>query len=374
MSNWYIGIMSGTSMDGVDSVLVDFKTTGLKVLQHVFIPFPASLQQELLALNQPSHNELHRAAIAANQLVNWYAQSVEQLLSLQQLLPSEVQAIGVHGQTVRHRPQEFDGVGYTLQINNPALLAELTQIKVIADFRTRDVAAGGQGAPLVPAFHQSIFASTTQNTAVLNLGGISNISLLPASTSSAQDAVLGFDCGPANALLDGWCLRHQGLAYDAAGQWAAQGQVNESLLAHFLAEPFFQMAPPKSTGRDLFNLDWLDQKLVGFEAVSAQDVQSTLAQLTAQSIALALAQLEFQADQLLVCGGGAFNLDLMARLQRLLSATVVLDTSSANLPPMQVEATAFAWLAKQHCESLPGNLVSATGAKGPRILGACYPA
>ncbi len=374
MPNLYIGIMSGTSMDGVDSVLVEFTGQALRVIDHYSCPFSSELQQELLALNQTTTNELHRAALAANQLANLYAQTVHELLNKQGLKASNIQAIGVHGQTIRHRPKEFDGIGYTLQINNPALLAELTQIKVIADFRSRDVAAQGQGAPLVPAFHLAVFASNSQNIAVLNLGGISNISLLPANAVNTQQAIVGFDCGPANALLDGWCLRHKGLTFDESGKWAAQGKVNNTLLNQLLAEPFFQLPPPKSTGRDLFNLNWLDQKLIGFEDLSAQDVQSTLAQLTAQSVVDTLKQQDFKANQLLVCGGGAYNLDLMQRLQTLLGDIKVQDTSVAHLPPMQVEATAFAWLAKQHCESLPGNLVSATGAKGPRILGACYPA
>lgn len=374
MPNLYIGIMSGTSMDGVDSVLVEFTGQALSVIDHYSCPFSAELQQELLALNQATTNELHRAALAANQLAKLYGQTVHELLKKQGLNASNIQAIGVHGQTIRHRPKEFDGIGYTLQINNPALLAELTQIKVIADFRSRDVAAQGQGAPLVPAFHLAVFASSTQNIAVLNLGGISNISLLPANAANTQQAIVGFDCGPANALLDGWCLRHKGMAFDESGSWAAQGKVNNTLLNLLLEEPFFQLQPPKSTGRDLFNLSWLDQKLIGFEDLSAQDVQSTLAQLTAQSVVDTLKQQDFKATQLLVCGGGAFNLDLMHRLQALLGDTKVYDTSVADLPPMQVEATAFAWLAKQHCELLPGNLVSATGAKGPRILGACYPA
>lgn len=366
--------MSGTSMDGVDSVLVEFTGQALKVLAHYSCPFSPELQQELLALNQVTNNELHRAALAANQLAKLYAQTVHELLNRQGLKASNIQAIGVHGQTIRHRPKEFDGIGYTLQINNPALLAELTQIKVIADFRSRDVAAHGQGAPLVPAFHLAVFASNSQNIAVLNLGGISNISLLPANAANTQQAIVGFDCGPANALLDGWCFRHKGLSFDESGKWAAQGQVNPTLLNQLLAEPFFQLQPPKSTGRDLFNLDWLDQKLIGFKELSPQDVQSTLAQLSAQSVVDTLKQQHFKADQLLVCGGGAFNLDLMQRLQKLMAGTKVNDTSVADLPPMQVEAAAFAWLAKQHCESLPGNLVSATGAIGPRILGACYPA
>lgn len=374
MNDLYIGIMSGTSLDGVDTVLVDFKDGKLNVLAYHTCPIASELQLELLDLNQMGSNELHRAALVANQLAGIYAQSVLDLLNQQQIKSSQIKAIGVHGQTVRHRPQEFDGLGYTLQINNPSLLAELTRIQVIADFRSRDLAAGGQGAPLVPAFHLAVFGSADENRAILNLGGIANLSLLPAKKLRNDKEIIGFDCGPANALLDAWCLLHLGKRYDKSGQWASEGQVNQALLEKFLAEPYFNLPVPKSTGRDLFNFDWLNQKLIGFEDVSPQDVQSTLAQLTAQSVVNGLLQQNFEADLLLVCGGGAFNLDLMKRLQALLLNTLVTDTSYANLPPMQVEATAFAWLAQQHCERLPGNIASVTGAKGSRVLGACYPA
>ena len=369
MSNWYIGIMSGTSMDGVDSVLVDFQITGLKVLQHVFIPFPASLQKELLALNQPSHNELHRAATAANQLVNWYAQSVEQLLSLQQLLPSEVQAIGVHGQTVRHRPQEFDGVGYTLQINNPALLAELTQIKVIADFRTRDVAAGGQGAPLVPAFHQAVFGSPTATRVVVNIGGIANLSVLKADGS-----VLGWDCGPGNALMDFWCARHTGQAFDRDGAWAKTGQLQPALLSSLASDPFLHKPPPKSTGRDLFNPPWLQQHLALLEDLQPADVQATLCAFTALACSQDLLRHAPETSQLVVCGGGALNDELMRLIAAQLPGISVLNSEALGLPPLQVEAAAFAWLAFKTIRRETSSLPSVTGAQGARVLGAIYPA
>ncbi|MEG0142041.1 MAG: anhydro-N-acetylmuramic acid kinase, partial [Comamonas sp.] len=256
-SSLYIGLMSGTSLDGVDGVLVDF-SQGTQVLQHASCGFDAKLRAELLALNTPGGtDELHRAALAANALVHHYAQVVQQLLAGSGVAASQVAALGAHGQTVRHRPQMFDGTGYTLQLNSPALLAELTGITVVADLRSRDVAAGGQGAPLVPAFHQGVFGKPGETTLVLNIGGIANLSVL-----GADGRVLGFDTGTGNALMDGWCLRHTGKAYDESGQWAASGQVIPELLAAMLSDPYLAQEPPKSTGRDLFHADWLAQHLL----------------------------------------------------------------------------------------------------------------
>jgi anhydro-N-acetylmuramic acid kinase len=280
-----------------------------------------------------------------------------------------VRAIGAHGQTVRHRPQLFDGTGYTLQLNQPALLAELAGIDVVADFRSRDVAAGGQGAPLVPPFHQSFFGHLPGRTAVLNIGGISNITLLDAAR---PEAVTGFDCGPGNALMDAWCQTHTGAAYDDAGAWAAGGVVQEALLHSLLAEPFFAQAAPKSTGRDLFNPPWLEAKHQGFENLAPQDVQATLTELTARSCADCVPLPG--CERLIVCGGGALNTHLMARLQALLPDCAVTSSMAFGLPPLQVEATAFAWLARQCVERKTASLKSVTGAQGARILGAIYPA
>ncbi len=369
----YIGLMSGTSLDGVDGVLVDF-SQGTQVLQYASCGFDAALRSELLALNSPEgSNELHRAALAANALVRHYAQVVGQLLQASGCESGAVAAIGAHGQTVRHRPQMFDGTGYTLQLNSPALLAELTGIAVVADFRSRDVAAGGQGAPLVPAFHQGVFAKEGQTALVLNIGGIANLSVL-----GTDGSVLGFDCGPGNALMDGWCLQYQGQPYDDGGRWAATGQVIAPLLQALMSENFLQQPPPKSTGRDLFHAQWLAAHLQSYSEAKPADVQATLTEFTALACAQAAQRwgspAGHKAQQLLVCGGGALNTHLMQRLAALLPGVAVGTTAERGLPPLQVEAAAFAWLARQTMLGLPGNLASVTGAKGPRVLGAIYPA
>lgn len=371
----YLGLMSGTSLDGVDGVLADFAGGRIAVAHHATAPFPAALRAELLALNTPGDNELHRAALAANGLARVYAEVVQALLASASLAPSDVTAIGAHGQTVRHRPGEFDTTGYTLQINNPALLAELSGIDVVADFRSRDVAAHGQGAPLVPAFHRALFGRAEDPVAVLNLGGISNLSLLPAAGEGAAGTVLGFDCGPGNALMDHWCQQHTGQPYDAAGQWAASGQVLPELLARLLAEPFLAKAPPKSTGRDLFNPSWLADRLGDDRgALAPADVQATLTELTARACAADVLRHAPASRLLIVCGGGAFNDHLMARLAALLPGVEVSSSAARGLPPQQVEAAAFAWLARAAVLRMPGNLPSVTGARGARVLGALYPA
>ena len=376
MPEHFIGLMSGTSLDGVDGVLVRWQADQpSQVLAYACQPFPTPLRQELLALNSPDGvNELHRAALAGNAISRAYTAVVRQLLQQADLPPSAVRAIGAHGQTVRHQPQLHDGTGYTLQLQNPALLAEATGITVVADLRSRDVAAAGQGAPLVPAFHQGVFADAQATTVVLNIGGIANLSILPPSTQG-DAAIIGFDCGPGNALMDWWCLQHTGAAYDDQGRWAAGGQVHPALLQQLLAEPFLQQPPPKSTGRDLFNPHWLQAQLQRVAAtIPAQDVQTTLTALTAHSCADAVQRHAGDSGRLLVCGGGALNTELMRQLQALLPAYTVTSTAAQGLPPLQVEAAAFAWLARQCLHGLPGNLPTVTGAKGPRILGAIYPA
>jgi anhydro-N-acetylmuramic acid kinase len=376
MTSLFIGLMSGTSLDGVDGVLVDFmpdESAPLRVLAHAHRPFVAALANELLALNTPGPNELHRAALAGNALAEVYAGVVGELLALAGLAAASVRAIGAHGQTVRHRPQEFDGVGYTLQINSPALLAERSGIDVVADFRSRDVAAGGQGAPLVPAFHRALFGHPGEGLAVLNIGGFSNLTVLGADGST-----LGFDCGPGNALMDHWCRTHTGQAYDDDGAWAASGRVIEPLLDALRAEPYFALPAPKSTGRDLFNPAWLSQKLAilpgPMTADRARDVQATLAELTARVCADDVRAHARSASAVLVCGGGALNTHLMRRLAACLPGTPVLATDQRGLPAMQVEACAFAWLAQQHVAHEAGNLAAVTGARGGRVLGALYPA
>ncbi len=368
-----IGLMSGTSLDGVDGVLVDF-AEGTQVLWHASRGFDAALRAELLALNTPDgRDELHRAALAANALARSYAEVVRELLQATGMAPAQIAAIGAHGQTVRHRPQMFDGTGYTLQLNSPALLAELSGVAVVADLRSRDVAAGGQGAPLVPAFHQGVFGRPGETVLVLNIGGIANLSVL-----AGDGTVLGFDCGPGNALMDGWCQAHTGQPYDDGGQWAATGQVLPALLDRLLAEPFLQQPPPKSTGRDLFHADWLAGHLSASATSPADarpaDVQATLTEFTARACAGAVQRFGRGGGELLVCGGGAFNTQLMQRIAALLPGVAVDTTATRGLPPQQVEAAAFAWLARQALLGLPGNLPAVTGARGPRILGAIHPA
>ena len=356
MSDLYIGLMSGTSLDGIDGVLADFSGPRLQVTHHASAAFAPALRAELLALNTPGDNELHRAALAGNALSRAYAEVVHTLLQRSGHPASAIRAIGAHGQTVRHRPQEFDGTGYTLQLGNPALLAELTGITVVADLRSRDVAAGGQGAPLVPAFHQGVFGRPDETVLVLNIGGISNLSVL-----GADGSVLGFDCGPGNALMDHWCQQHTGQPFDKDGAWAATGRVLPDLLAALLQEPYLHKAPPKSTGRDLFNPAWLAAHLQPFTRAAAADAQATLTEFTASACAICANSYLNNSKTLAVCGGGALNGQLMQRLQ-------------AACPSLQVEAAAFAWLARQTLNGAPGNLPSVTGAAGTRVLGAVYPA
>ena len=373
MADRFIGLMSGTSLDGVDGVLAETAGTGLRVLAHASAPFDAALRAELLALNtRDGSDELHRAALAANGVAQAYAGVVQQLLQHSGLQAQAVRAIGAHGQTVRHQPQAYDGVGYTLQLLNPSLLAERCGIAVVADLRSRDLAAGGQGAPLVPAFHQAQFGQADAALAVLNLGGISNLSVLPPLGQDA--AVLGFDCGPGNALLDLWCQSHRGQPYDADGAWAASGQAHAGLLAALRDEPYFALPPPKSTGRDLFHADWLAARLAPFANLESADVQATLAALTAGVCVDAVRAHAPAAARLAVCGGGALNGDLMRRLQAGLPQLPVVSSQALGLPPQQVEAAAFAWLASCTVRGLTGSLASVTGARGARVLGAVYPA
>ena len=375
MPGLYIGLMSGTSLDGVDGVLAQLgeAPTRPKVLASAHVPMPQALRQEFLSLNSAGQDELHRSALAANALAGVYAEVVGQLLTSSGVEPAQVQAIGAHGQTVRHQPQAFDGVGYTLQLNQAALLAERCGITVVADFRSRDLAAGGQGAPLVPPFHLAVFGDVQESRAVLNIGGISNITLLPASAAQSDGAgLLGFDCGPGNALMDAWCERHTGAAYDDQGQWAAQGQVDAGFLAAMQQEPFFRQAPPKSTGRDLFNAAWLGQHLSACADCAPVDVQATLTELTAWACAQSLSDAAGKYQRLVVCGGGARNVFLMQRLAALLPGVKVSATQDWGVAPSDVEALAFAWLAQQAMHGKPASVAAVTGARGARILGAIY--
>lgn len=362
MPGLFIGLMSGTSMDGIDAALVDARSTPL-LQRLVHQPFPPQLRDTLLALNEPGNNELHHAAQAANALALGYAAIVRTLLAQAGVEASAITAIGCHGQTVRHQPQ----AGYTIQLVNAALLAELTGISVVCDFRSRDIAAGGEGAPLVPAFHQAVFSSAQQSRAIVNIGGIANISHLPVS-----GAVSGFDCGPGNALMDGWIMAHQQQPYDAGGRWAASGCVLPELAGRLLAHEFFTRLPPKSTGRETFNLKWLRQSLAGGEHPA--DVQATLCELTATGITRALDAHCAEAAEVYLCGGGARNDALITRIAALLPGRRIATTDVLGIAAEAVEASAFAWLAARALAREPGNLPRVTGASGPRVLGAIYPA
>lgn len=369
----YIGLMSGTSLDGIDAVLAKIEASGeTSLLDSVSIAFSPELRKALLDLQTPGPNEIHRENQAANALAAAYADAVKQLLSQAKLSASDISAIGAHGQTIRHQADLAHHLAYTHQTLNPALLAELTGIDVIADFRTRDLAAGGHGAPLVPAFHAQQF-STDKNIAVLNLGGIANLTLLPK-----DGEVKGFDCGPGNMLMDAWIADQQGHAFDENGTWASQGKVNQALLSRMLTDSFFAKAPPKSTGRDDFHLEWL-HKQIGSDNINAEDVQATLLQLTVDSALQALEGYAPQTQTLIICGGGARNIALLdlfkTRAEALFKNSLEIVTSDAlGIDPQLVEGLAFAWLAWAHKEKRPANLPAVTGAKGPRILGACYPA
>ena len=356
--------MSGTSVDAVDGVLAAFAgpAPGAAVQTVAFEsrPMPAALRAELLALQQPGPDELARAAVATVALTDLYAEVAGALIA--QAGGAPVAAIGAHGQTVRHRPE----LGYTLQLIDGARLAERTGHVAVVDFRAADVAAGGQGAPLVPAFHALAFAAADRRRAIVNIGGIANASLLPAGGGT----VTGFDTGPGNLLMDAWCERHRGAPFDRDGAWAAGGRVDGALLSRLLAEPYFAQSPPKSTGRDLFTPGWLDARIAAGAPVAPQDVQATLAELTARTIAQACRA--FRSEEVLVCGGGARNLELLRRLAARMAPTAVTTTTSLGVDPGAVEALAFAWLARERLAGRPGNLPAVTGARGPRVLGAQY--
>lgn len=369
MPGYFIGLMSGTSLDGIDAVLVDFDTAPLELAATLHHTFPPALRERLLtlaegrrALDLDDYGELDAALGEA------FAETVRALLEEAGVAAGEVVAVGSHGQTVRHHPHGPHP--FSLQIGDPARIAERTGITTVADFRRRDLAAGGQGAPLVPPFHAAVFARSGEPRAVLNIGGMANLTLLPGDDS----AVTGFDTGPGNVLLDAWCQRHLGAPYDRNGEWACGGQADAGLLARLLDDPFFRQPPPKSTGRERFCLDWLDARLGALDGKpAAQDVQATLLELTARSVADALSAAAAGTTRLLVCGGGAHNLCLMEALARALPGVRVETTGAYGLPPDWVEAAAFAWLAKQTLEGHPGNLPSVTGAARPVVLGAIHP-
>jgi anhydro-N-acetylmuramic acid kinase len=361
----FIGLMSGTSLDGVDAVLADFAGRQPKLIAHRHAEFAPDLRHELELLMTAGWDDLHRGAVAAEHLARAYAAGCDDLLRHAEIEADQVRAIGVHGQTIRHRPEE----GYTLQLNAPAMLAELTGIDVVADFRSRDIAAGGQGAPLVPAFHAAMFRGV-QARAVVNIGGISNVTGLPAADSSAP--IIGLDCGPGNLLIDGWAQEHLNAPMDRDGHWAAGGHTDAGLLQALLAEPYFALPPPKSTGRELFNLNWVRSRIAG-RALDPRDVQATLTRLSATVIAQAIERHFPAAREVLACGGGARNPTLMRMLAEECAPRSVASTETLGVAPEHVEALAFAWLAQRFVEREPGNAPAVTGARGARILGALYP-
>jgi len=364
----HCGVMSGTSLDGVDAVVADFAPASgvCRTLGFAHVAFPPALRHDLAALQASGDDELARAARASLALADCYADAALAACRAAGLAPSEVASVGVHGQTVRHRPDEH----WTIQLNDPARVAERTGMTVVADFRRRDLAAGGQGAPLVPAFHHALFARPERARAVVNLGGIANVTLLAPGAP-----VRGFDTGPGNVLLDTWHARHGGGPFDAGGAWAASGRVDHALLHGMLGEPYFAAPPPKSTGRDLFNAGWLDAMLAHRGAPEhPADVQATLAALTARTIADAIRGAAPGTDEVLVCGGGAHNATVLRMLAHDLAPARVVPTSDEGVAVDQVEALAFAWLAREALAGRTASLPEVTDASGARVLGAIYPA
>lgn len=361
----WLGLMSGTSMDSIDAAAASFSGHRIRLLATHSRSYPPELRQRLLTAcrNQATPDELGELDTLVGRL---FAQTALEALERSNVAPERVRAIGSHGQTIRHQPA--GKAPFTLQIGNPAIIAEVCQIPVVAGFRQRDMAAGGQGAPLVPAFHRAFFGSESENRCILNLGGIANITWLPASGGP----VLGFDTGPANALLDAWSQNQTGRAYDRDGHWAAEGQVNEALLSDMLSDAYFGQPAPKSTGKEKFNLEWLHTILARHPGLKPEDVQRTLLELTVQSVVRQLPS--SGVDTVYACGGGTRNTLLMDVLAQALAPVRLTTTDDAGLAPEWVEPVAFAWLAKLATEGVPGNLPEATGARGPRVLGAIYPA
>lgn len=368
-SGIYVGLMSGTSLDAIDAVLVNFKGNNCYLLHSSSTEISNALRSKILQLCSPGANEIEQMGSLDIELGELFAVAVNQLLKQASHSSDEIQAIGSHGQTLRHRPDISRP--FTLQIGDAATIAERTGITTVSDFRSRDIAAGGQGAPLVPAFHAQVFDSTEERRAIVNIGGISNITRL---AGSSQQPVIGFDSGPGNLLMNGWCKKHLDQEFDNSGEWARSGKVNTHLLKHLLNEPYFSTPPPKSTGRELFNMEWLEKHLSQLPPIPAQDVQATLCELTASTISDAIKQHACECNVLYVCGGGVHNTLLMERLQAQLAPHTVSSSQKIGLHPDWVEACAFAWLAKQAIKKLPGNLPEVTGAKQPVILGAIYQA
>jgi anhydro-N-acetylmuramic acid kinase len=359
----FVGLMSGTSLDGADAALVDFSAGTPRTLAFATVPFTDELRDRILALSTAGTDSLELSGIVSSELADLYARAVEAVLAGGGVDRTAVAAIGCHGQTVRHRPD----LGFTIQLNDPARLAELTGIDVVADFRRRDMAAGGQGAPLVPAFHEAVFRHPSRSRAVVNIGGISNVTWMPASGRT-----LGFDCGPGNVLLDGWARKHIGAQFDEDGKWASAGRTDTGLLSRLLDEPFLKSPPPKSTGRELFRLEWLEERLPADYRTA--DVQSTLTDFTAHSIVGAIDRFCPSTDEIFLAGGGARNGALVSRIRGLARGRPVAPTDTLGVPTAHVESMAFAWLAMKCIRREPVDLTAVTGARNPRVLGAIYAA
>ena len=368
MDGHYIGLMSGTSMDAIDAALVEFRGNRIKLSAQHTHPLPKTLRASLLDAAHDATTPISRMTELDVQMGRLFADAVLALLRHSGISAQKIRAIGSHGQTIYHRPR--GDVPTTLQIGDPNIIAERTGIITVADFRRRDIAAGGQGAPLVPAFHQAMFRSASEDRVVLNIGGIANITVLP---KNADEPVRGFDTGPGNALMDDWILRHQGMRFDRDGAWAASGRVQTELLEALLNDGYFVEPPPKSTGREHFNLNWFSDILQSCQtSFMAADVQSTLCELTAASITLSIKEHAPMVARVLVCGGGARNPHLMARLHARLTPRIVEPTDHHGISPQWVEAMAFAWLARQRLMGSSGNLPTVTGARHSVVLGAVY--
>lgn len=362
----FVGLMSGTSMDAVDAALLRIGEDRFELLDCREHPLDAELRDRIHRISHPGDNEIQRLGELDRDIGCCFAEAVQRLLLQSGTAAGDVRAIGSHGQTVRHLPPSATtGQPFSLQIGDPNTIAELTGITTVADFRRRDIAAGGEGAPLAPAFHAAAFGDAGKRRAIVNIGGIANVTLLLAGEVS------GFDTGPGNTLLDQWIGRHRGEAYDPLGSWSAEGEVLPELLDKLSAHPYFSLPPPKSTGKETFNLAWLDDEIARLDNIDPQDVQATLAELTAATVADSLAPLEL--DDVYVCGGGAANTDLMRRLYQRISPASLGTTTELGCDPAWVEAAAFAWLAWRTLEGLSGNLPAVTGAHGERVLGAIYP-
>jgi len=363
----YIGLMSGTSLDGIDAALVRFKNKQVTVVETVCSPLSSNLKDEIKSLINPSENEINRLTSLDIQLGQHFSEVVQQLINKANIKKQDVIAIGSHGQTIRHLPAAK--YPSTLQIGDPNIIAEITSITTVADFRRRDIAAGGQGAPLVPAFHEQIFRDPKKNRVILNLGGIANITILPADKNIP---VTGFDTGPANTLINHWIQQQQNKSYDDGGKWASSGTINEDFLKELLNDDYFKLTPPKSTGTEYFNAAWLTKKLSQFPFLAAEDVQASLTAFTATTIKDAITQYANRVDEIIICGGGVHNDFLLQQLKQALPNVEIHSSAKYGLDPDYVEATAFAWLAKQTMNHKAGNLPEVTGAKRAVILGGVY--